>query len=108
VRWQIGEDPVLSVSGAGHVDCNLYEQGDRLVLHLVNVSSASSIPGTLDELVPVGPFKIVLKHSVLRSSTTARALVSEVDISVDSGDGVASFILPRIEDHEIVVLGENS
>jgi len=108
VRWQIGEDPVLSVSGAGHVDCNLYEQDGRLVLHLVNVSSASSIPGTLDELVPVGPFEIVLKHSVLGSSTTAWALVSEVDISVDAGDGVASFILPRIEDHEIVVFGENS
>lgn len=104
VRWQIGA-PVLDVTGPGRIDCNLYLQGERLILHVVNVASSSSVPGTLDEIVPVGPFEVTVAHPAVRPGAGVRALVGERELEAESGEGRAVFRIPRIDDHEIVVVG---
>jgi hypothetical protein len=106
VRWQIGPDAVLRVSGAGQLDCNLFAQEGRLILHLVNTAAPSPVPGSLDELVPVGPFEVELRHTSLPVGASVRALVADapLDPSLASA-GRVRFTVPSVADHEILVVG---
>ena len=45
VRWTAGASVPLSVQGPGMIDCHLYQQERRLILHLVNLTSAATWRG---------------------------------------------------------------
>src|SRR6476660_4593849 len=76
IRWA-GKDSVpLVVEGPGLIDCALYQQPDRLILHLVNLTSAGTWCGPVEELVAVGPFKVQLRLPRQFSGRNARFLVS--------------------------------
>lgn len=61
VRWAAGERIPLHVEGAGLIDCRLYQQPGRLILHLVNLTNAAAWRAPIDELIPVGPLKVKVK-----------------------------------------------
>ena len=44
VRWAAGDRIPLAVDGPGLIDCHLYEQPDRRILHLVNLTSEATCP----------------------------------------------------------------
>ncbi len=104
VRWQLGGQSMLEVTGAGQVDCNVYQQEGRLILHLVNVAAPSPIPGTLAEALPTEALTVRLTHPALTGGA-AHALVADVRLDAAIGDGTARFTVPPIVDHEIVVVG---
>jgi len=60
VRWAAGGNLPLEVKGTGLVDCHLYEQSGRLILHLVNLTSEATWRAPLDELIRVGPFRVTM------------------------------------------------
>lgn len=39
VRWAVGDRIGLEVHGPGLIDCHLYRQSGRLILHLVNLTN---------------------------------------------------------------------
>jgi hypothetical protein len=104
VRWQLGEDRLLDVRGPRGVDFSVYRQDRRLIVHMVHVEAPTQIPGTLDELITVGPFEVTLREPGLPAGSSARALVSGRSLHVDSGAGQVSFTVPGVSDHEIVVI----
>ena len=55
VRWAAGDRIPLRVQGAGLVDCHLYRQPGRLVLHLVNLTNAGTWRAPIDEIDPHRP-----------------------------------------------------
>src|SRR4029453_4509166 len=57
VRWAASDRIPLTVDGTGLIDCHLYEQPGRLVLHIVNLTSEATCRGPVDELIRVRPFK---------------------------------------------------
>jgi hypothetical protein len=61
VRWAANGRLPLEVKGAGLIDCHLYRQPGRLILHVVNPISAGTWRGPIDELIPIGPFRIKVK-----------------------------------------------
>lgn len=106
VRWAAGDDnAVLTVEGAGVVDCNLYEQEERLILHLGNVSSASSVPGRLEEQIPVGPLEVQVRSPLGEAVHSVRLLVAGCDVEASAGEGWVRFTVPTVVEHEVVVIG---
>ncbi|HUQ64517.1 MAG TPA: alpha-amylase family protein, partial [Flavitalea sp.] len=61
VAWVTGDEMLLSVKGTGLIDVHLYEQGDRLVMHVVNITSAATWRQPLEELIAVGPFDFKIR-----------------------------------------------
>ena len=61
VRWAAKDTIPLEVKGPGLIDCHLYRQQDRLVLHLVNLTSAGTWRTPVEELIPVGPLTVRMK-----------------------------------------------
>ena len=104
VRWAAGDTMPLRVEGPGLIDCHLYRQDNRLVLHLVNLTNSATWRAPVDELTPVGPFRV----SVRVPSTTRRG---RVDLRVagrtvpsSTKDGWATFDVPVVRDHELAVI----
>jgi hypothetical protein len=102
VRWAARDSFPLRVEGPGLIDCHLYEQPGRLVLHLVNLTNSGSWPAPLHELVPVGPLRVRVQQK--GAGHKVRLLVSGESVESSSGDGWTSFEVPVVTDHEVAVL----
>lgn len=105
VRWAAKDDIPIEVKGPGLIDCHLYRQRSRMVLHLVNLTSAGTWRPPVEELIPVGPITVGVK--LPEGVTATRVLLA-------SSDGAAAplrreghwarFEVQSILDHEVAVL----
>jgi hypothetical protein len=98
VRWAAGGSIPLSVEGPGFLDCHLYKQQSRLILHIVNLTSAGTWRAPLEELIPVGPLRISVRGA---AGKKARLLVRGGSVPVQAS---GLFELASVLDHEVVVL----
>jgi hypothetical protein len=105
VRWTAGDRLPLHVEGTGLIDCHMYEQPGRVILHMVNLTSEATWRAPLDELIKIGPFKVAIRLPERVSGRTARLLVSATDRPVVMEDGMAVVAIDAILDHEVVVIG---
>ena len=85
------------------LDCHLYEQPGRTILHLVNLTSEATWRAPLDELIRVGPFKVKIAVPASPARKTARLLVANADRPLSRDGGMAVLTIPSILDHEVVV-----
>ena len=83
---------------------NLYRQTNRLILHLVNLTSIATWRQPTEEFIPVGPVKISIKLPEDISGKKLKLLVSEQDISAEIKEGWVSFTVPAVMDHEVVLV----
>ncbi|MBE7170279.1 MAG: beta-galactosidase [Williamsia sp.] len=104
IRWTAKDALPFSVEGAGLVDCHLYQQPGRLVMHIVNLTSAATWRQPLDEFISIGPLKVKLKLPAQVGGKTAKALVSDQQIKATISNGFAEFKIPSVSDHEVVVV----
>jgi putative glycosyl hydrolase-like family 6 (GHL6) protein len=104
VRWTARDDIPLSVEGPGMIDCHLYRQPGRVVLHLVNLTSEAAGRGPVDELLPVGPLRVRVRLPPGVSGRALRLLVSGRRTALEVRDGWAGFPLESIADHEVAVI----
>jgi hypothetical protein len=104
VRWAAKGSIPLSVQGAGLVDCHLYQQPGRVILHLVNLTSAGTWRAPVDELIPIGPLAVRIKLPAGVAGRTARRLVSAGAAAVTVRQGWAELEVKSIPDHEVVVV----
>ncbi|TDO50674.1 putative glycosyl hydrolase-like family 6 (GHL6) protein [Kribbella sp. VKM Ac-2527] len=100
VRWAAAGEIPLEVAGTGVLDCQLYRQGDALIVHLVNLDQGGAWRGRLEELTPVGPFTVRVKGT----GRAAAFLVGGGEVEVSSTDGWTTVEVGRITDHEVVVI----
>ena len=104
VRWAAGERIPLSVSGRGLMDCHLYRQAGRLILHLVNLTNAGTWRAPIDELIPIGPLEVKVHIPDALRSRTAKLQVAGTTMGLTVGDQWAVFTIPSILDHELVLI----
>jgi hypothetical protein len=105
VRWSTRDELPLHVEGAGFVDCHLYRQNDRLVLHLVNLTNAGTWRAAVDELIPIGPLNVRVRVPAGVRGNRIRFLVSKRSAKVNVKGDWANFEVPAILDHEVAVIG---
>jgi hypothetical protein len=102
VRWAAGSLP-LKVEGPGLIDCHLYRQGSRTILHLVNLTNAATWRAPMEEFIPVGPLKVEVESQA--GAGSARLLVANTTAPVKAGQRTAIVEIPSVRDHEVVVIG---
>jgi hypothetical protein len=103
IRWTLSDQVPVAVEGPGLIDCHLYRQSGRLILHLVNLTSAGTWRAPVEELIPVGP--VTLRINLPVTQSTARLLVSNRTRPVSATALGATLEIPSILDHEVVVIG---
>jgi len=104
VRWASRRPMPLSVEGPGLLDVHLYRQGNRLVLHVVNLTNPAAFRPYATELYPVGPLSVrVAKPADLRP-VRARRLVGGGEAACIVEGGWIRFELASVLDHEVLVV----
>lgn len=104
VRWAAADRIELEVHGPGLIDCHLYRQPGRLILHLVNLSNEGTWRGPLDELIPIGPIQVRVKAPEDVHGRTSQFLVSDAKPTISMQQGWIAFEVKSILDHEVVVI----
>ena len=104
VRWAAADHTELEVHGPGLIDCFLYRQPGRLILHLVNLTNEGTWRGPLDELIPIGPIQVKVKVPQDVHGRSAEFLVSEAKPKPALQQGWVSFEVKSILDHEVIVI----
>jgi hypothetical protein len=104
VRWAANDKFTLRVDGAGLLDCHVYEQPGRLIVHVVNLTNAATWRQPLDELISIGPFKLTVKLPAGVSGKKGHSLVSGTPMAVDVTGGSATVDIKSIRDHEVIVI----
>ena len=104
IKWTLKDELPIVVSGPGLIDCSLYKQPGRMILHLVNLTSAATWRAPLEEYIPVGPIKIKIKLEDHIQGEYPTLLVSGQRIIADVEKGWSTFQITSIANHEVVVL----
>ena len=104
IRWTAKEYLPLAVEGPGLVDCHLYQQPGRLVLHIVNLTSAATWRQPLDELISIGPIKVKVRLPKTLTGRNVRSLVSKQKLPANTSNGYSQFEIKSILDHEVIVI----
>jgi hypothetical protein len=104
MRWALKDNVPLSVDAIGLLDCHLYRQAGRMVLHVVNLTSAGTWRAPVHELIPLGPVKIRVKLPDGITGKTLKTLVANEKISAAVSKGFCEFSIKTVSDHEIVVI----
>ncbi len=104
VRWVAREELPLRVTGAGFLDCHLYRQEGRLILHLINLTSAQTWRAPIHELIAVGPLQVTLTLPDGVVGETGRLLVGEGAVDVAREGNTVTATIPTILDHEVLVI----
>jgi len=105
VSWVARDEFPLLVEGPGLVDCHLYRQPGRLILHLVNLTSAGTWRAPVHELIPVGPLRIKVNLGQEVRGRSLKFLVSAQKSPGRVNGGWVSFEIKSVLDHEVVVIG---
>ena len=105
VHWTAWENLPLQVTGAGFVDCHLYQQQTKLVLHLVNLTSVGTWRAPVDELIRVGPLSVRVRLPIDVRGNHIQLLVSKASTKTAMKNGWLHFDVPTILDHEVAVIG---
>jgi len=105
IRWAARDDIPLAVEGAGLLDCHLYRQAGRLILHLVNLTNTGTWRQPVHELIPVGPLRVSVKLPHELQSRKLQLLVRQKVSTTSIENGWASFEVNSVRDHEVLVIG---
>ena len=102
VRWATGEEMPLYVEGTGLIDCHLYHQPGRLILHLVNLTATGQTP--VEAFASVGPLQVTLKLPADVTGQQGQLLVSGHQVTTAIENGWVQCEVPTVRDHEVVVI----
>jgi hypothetical protein len=105
IRWTARDDIPLRVEGPGLIDCHLYHQPGRVILHLVNLTSAGTWRQPVHELIPVGPLQVEIKLPADVRARRARLLVGGKLAMLRAAADRRRFELHSLLDHQVVVAG---
>ena len=104
VRWAARGPMPLEVQGPGLLDCHLFRQEGRLVLHVVNLTNAAAYRLYATELYPVGPLRVrVAWPEDLALPRRARRLVAGGEEPCAAVAGRVETTILGVVDHEVVV-----
>jgi hypothetical protein len=105
-RWAAGDGIPLQVEGPGLIDCRLYQQPGRLILHIVNLTSAGTWRAPMDELTTIGPLRISIKLPPQFAAKNIKTLVAGDGrpSAISVADGWAKLDLKAVTDHEVTVI----
>jgi hypothetical protein len=104
VHWASKDNIPLEIEGAGLIDCNIYHQPGRMIMHMANLINAGTWRQALDEYIPIGPVSVRLRLTDDVQGKNLNLLVSGKKIAAEVKDGWSHFRIDSILNHEVVVL----
>ena len=103
IAWALDEEPVVTVTGPGVVDVNVWQQAGSMTVHLVNLTNPMMMKGPFRELIPVAA-KVSIPIPATEKVAGVKLLMSEQKPSFEDKNGKITLDISSILDHEIVAI----
>jgi len=103
IRWALGEEPVVSVTGPGVLDINVWRQQKSMTVHLVNLTNPMMLKGPFRELIPVAA-QVAVRVPAGTTVTGVKLLMSGQIPAFTRQNNQILVTVPNVLDHEIVAL----
>ncbi len=104
IRWAANDSIPIKVEGAGLIDCHLYKQDNRLIVHLLNLNNSGAWRPPLHEFVPVGPIKISINLPGDVKGDNVSTRVSNQELIGKKSAEKLKFEIESIKDHELIII----
>jgi hypothetical protein len=104
VRWALDDEVPFSIDGPGLLDVHLYQQKGRLIMHVVNLTSAATWRQPLEEFIPVGPIKIGVRLIQGVRGKNVELKVSNKKVEGQVKEGFTQLTIENVTDHELIVI----
>jgi len=104
IRWAVMDSIPLEVDCPGLIDCNIYLQQGRLILHIVNLTSAGTWRQPVDEFIAIGPANIRVRLPEDVNGRKVELLVSGERIAHTINNRWVHFRVNSILDHELALI----
>ncbi len=103
ILWALNEKPLVEVKGPGVIDVTVWRQERSMTVHLVNLTNPMMMKGPFRELIPVD---VEVSVTIPQGPKVegVQLLVRGEKPQFEIKEGVVSLAVPRIHDHEIVML----
>lgn len=104
VKWALGKEPEIEVTGRGVFDVGLHEDEKGMALCLLNLTNPMMMKGPLRDTWPVGPLTATLEIPKGKTVKSASLLVAGEDVPFRISGGRATVDITEIETMEVVHL----
>jgi hypothetical protein len=105
VRWAARERIGFELQGPGLIDCHVYRQPGRMIVHLINLTNAGVSRAPVEEFLQVGPLKLRMKLAEdVRERLGVECLVSGAKAAITLHQHWVSVEIKSILDHEVLVI----
>lgn len=104
IRWVAGDKMPLEVLGPGLLDCHLYRQENRLILHVLNLTNPAAWRAPVHELIPVGPLTVRLRLAPRIEGRSVQFLVAGGSRPVERREDWVQVEVGSIAAHEVLVV----
>lgn len=104
VRWAAGDRIGFELHGPGLIDCHVYRQPGRVIVHLVNLTNEGTWRGPIDELLPVGPLKLSMRLPDDVRGSAVECLVSGQELVMEMRQNWVNLEVRSVLDHEVLVI----
>lgn len=102
VLWTTDGQQPFRVEAPGYLDCKLYRQPGRWLLHLINLTHTNQQPGFVEQICPLHQVRITLAvPDVAIHAVTLQ--VAGQPARFEQQDGHVHLVIDRLDDHELVV-----
>ncbi|MBN1247275.1 MAG: beta-galactosidase trimerization domain-containing protein [Anaerolineae bacterium] len=101
VRWAAVDALPIEVEGPGTLQVSLRRQGDRRMVHLINLTGGERF---FRELVPLVDITVRLRVEDGYAVQGASMLSNGEGLSVEARNGFWSFVVPKLTDYDVLVV----
>lgn len=101
VEWVAGNCFSARVKGPGHIGCSVSGEGDKTLIHLVNLAGCDVPLGTLEESLPIGPVEVILQDRKIKGKV--RGLWSGDSFETRHEKDRVIITVPRLEEQEVIL-----
>ncbi|GHT55476.1 hypothetical protein FACS1894109_02110 [Spirochaetia bacterium] len=103
VKYLLGNKWIVRVECDAYIDFKFYCQGNRVIIHLININHSGFEHGYAEKNLPVGPVRITLRlpgFSPAKVSATEDGAVPRLSFT----DGACSLELERLGVHQMLIV----
>lgn len=104
VKWALGKEPEVTVTGRGVFDVGLHEDQTGRALCLLNLTNPMMMKGPLRDTWPVGPLTATLEIPQGKKVKSVNLLVADKQVQFEIADGRVTVDISQIETMEVVHL----
>ena len=105
VEWTLGSNKAFSLKTNGVIDCHLYSQEEKLILHLINLSGEGFRRPPLHQILPVAGVTVEIGRQLIKSAGTVTSRVlGQKNIAFVNKNNSVQININEIKDHELLVI----